>query len=366
METQRLNKSKSGTHDRDHDWDEVHNQMLQVQKKTAGTSIQRSVDKVQRQNVKGDPWVKDHEGTKAYYYDTEAEALRRKAILVKIGAWEEYRVASFTSGSKTYWRVEMKGPKSSSGEGGDGTTDQETTTTDHRDETDNKSQSEETPAKHTFVLTFDDGPHVAALGAGKNYTENVLNTLKEKGVKGGFFVQTGLKHRGNSPIGKQLVKRMHTDGHIVGIHTGGTVVDHENHITTNKKGNLEKEMTDAKTYIKEQTGEETKYVRPTGGDYGDAESKVYDKLKLTNLLWDIDGDTGGSTLDHLKSNMLAGIKNMIAAKWKGETTSAPKIVVLYHDIREGTSKYIGAMIDYIKTKVKELTNNKDDADFDVP
>lgn len=358
METQRLNRNKGGAHERDHDWDEVHSQMLQVQKKSQGNLIQRQED--------GDPWVKDHDATKDYYYNTEVEALRRRANLEKSGAWEEYRVVSFVSGSKTYWRVEMRGPKSSSGEGSDVATDKQTTTTDQGTGTDDKSQSDETPTKHTFALTFDDGPHVADLGGGENLTENVLDTLQEKNVKAGFFIQTGVSYRGAHPIGKQLVKRMHKDGHVVGVHTGGTK-DHERHTTTNTAGRLEKELNAGKAYIKEQTGEDPKYVRPPEGVYDKPESAVYAKVGLTNLMWDIDGDQG-KNLDKatLEKRLDNGIAKMIADKWVATTTSKPKIVVLYHDIQSGTSKAIGSLIDYIRKKVKELTNNKDDVDFDAP
>ena len=68
----------------------------------------------------------------------------------------------------------------------------------------NEEEDMDTPK---IAITFDDGPH-------PYYTEQLLDGLKERGVKATFFV-----------MGKQaeaypeLVLRMYEEGHLVGNHT---------------------------------------------------------------------------------------------------------------------------------------------------
>jgi len=133
----------------------------------------------------------------------------------------------------------------------------------------------------TYELTFDDGPHIAALGKGLNRTEKVLDTLKARGIKAGFFIQTGVSHRGASEVGRALVKRMHDEGHTVGIHTGGKK-DHELHTTAQKNRRLKGELRSAKDYIEKITGEEPRYVRPPTGAFNPAVSATYARVGLEN------------------------------------------------------------------------------------
>ena len=57
------------------------------------------------------------------------------------------------------------------------------------------------------ALTFDDGPHV-------RYTEELLDGLKERGVRATFFL-IGKSIEGNEDV----IKRMSQEGHLIGNHT---------------------------------------------------------------------------------------------------------------------------------------------------
>jgi peptidoglycan/xylan/chitin deacetylase (PgdA/CDA1 family) len=224
-------------------------------------------------------------------------------------------------------------------------------------------------ATRKFLLTFDDGPHAAALCKGTNRTEAVLNTLCDKSIKAAFFVQTRAedaahaKIRGSSPVGKQLITRMAADGHTVGIHTGGKA-DHEDHTAALAGGRLESELNDAKADVKTLTGKAPTLVRPPHGTHSKGVDAVYKKTGLTNVLWDIDGDQGkNQPLADLQTRVKKGIKAMIAGGWAGTTPMAPNIVVLYHDIQKNTSSNIGALIDLIKSETKAQTGGADTADF---
>jgi peptidoglycan/xylan/chitin deacetylase (PgdA/CDA1 family) len=62
---------------------------------------------------------------------------------------------------------------------------------------------------NTVYLTFDDGPTI--------YTARVLDTLKDAGVKGTFFiVGTAVARLGEE--GKALLVRMAEEGHTIGVH----------------------------------------------------------------------------------------------------------------------------------------------------
>jgi peptidoglycan/xylan/chitin deacetylase (PgdA/CDA1 family) len=222
-----------------------------------------------------------------------------------------------------------------------------------------------TPAVRTFALTFDDGPHAAELGKGKNRTEKVLDTLKDKGVKGAFFIQTGISYRGASRVGMQLVKRMHDEGHKIGIHTGGKI-EHELHTKAQKAGRLEGELEAAKQYIEEQTGEVPSLVRPPTGAFNKAVTETYKKVSLTNLLWDIDGDQGKDLdLQTLKQRITDGITRIAKAGWK-TTTASKRSVVLYHDIQKGTAEHLAPLIEHIKDTTQSVSGKADIADFAPP
>jgi len=221
-------------------------------------------------------------------------------------------------------------------------------------------------SRRVFSLTFDDGPHSAALGSGGNRTENVLNTLRDKGAKAGFFIQThalsgeGRPLRGDTPSGRALIRRMRAEGHAIGIHTGGTR-DHESHPSAQAAGRLRGELEGARDFIREttasddQAGLETTLVRPPFGRSNEAVRQTYADLGLTNLLWDIDGDPQGEmSLDDLKAQVAAGIRRVAGNSWRVSTPSAPKIVVLYHDIRRGTSTNIGAVMDHITQVTRDV------------
>jgi peptidoglycan/xylan/chitin deacetylase (PgdA/CDA1 family) len=253
---------------------------------------------------------------------------------------------------------------------GDGSDDASTSTTPPPETLQEPAQRvPPTPTPRVVALTFDDGPHAAGLGTGNNRTEKVLDTLRDKGAKAGFFVQThalsdeGRPHRGNTRVGRQLIRRMHAEGHAIGIHTGGTV-DHESHIAAQAAGRLRGELSGARDFIRDTTateteaGVETTLVRPPFGRSNEAVRDTYAALSLTNLLWDIDGDPGGElSLAQLKTNVETGLTAMAARSWRGSTPSAPKIVMLYHDIRRSSSQNLGAVMDHITLVMRRDHNS---------
>lgn len=225
-----------------------------------------------------------------------------------------------------------------------------------------------------FALTFDDGPHSAGLGTGNNLTENVLNTLNTKGLRGkaGFFIQTaavgrdGRAMRGSTRNGRLLVERMHREGYAIGIHTGGTA-DHESHSSAFRAGRLRAELTAAETYIHGITGSDPDYVRAPFGDTGRTAAErtgiagIYSALGLTHLRWDIDGDPPPNNTNLLQLtrqfDTQLGTLHTDSCGYIPSTASS-KIVVLYHDVRRPTAANIGDLIDHIRAVVPSATFDK--------
>ncbi len=122
--------------------------------------------------------------------------------------------------------------------------------------------------KKKIALTFDDGPH-------PYYTDQLLDGLKERGVKATFFV-TG-EHAKLHP---EVIKRMSEEGHLIGNHT-------YSHMQL-KSGNREvfkEELIKTNEIITGITGEEVLYVRPP---YGCWDKSFETELNMFPVLWTVD------------------------------------------------------------------------------
>lgn len=149
-----------------------------------------------------------------------------------------------------------------------------------------------------IALTFDDGPH-------PYYTEQLLDGLKERGVKATFFVLG--KHVEQYP---ELVERMSEEGHLIGNHT-------YNHIQLTQRNSetFKEELVKTSELIENLTGQEVQYVRPP---YGTWNKKFEKELNMFPVLWNID------PLDWSSQNV-SGIVQKVIAKAKDNA------IILMHD-----------------------------------
>lgn len=149
-----------------------------------------------------------------------------------------------------------------------------------------------------IAITFDDGPH-------PYYTEQLLDGLKERGVKATFFVMG--KHVEENP---ELVERMYNEGHLIGNHT-------YSHIQLNKSNGdtFKEELVKTSELIEELTGQEVQYVRPP---YGSWDKKFEKELNMFPVLWTID------PLDWCSDNV-AVIVQKVTSKAKENS------IILLHD-----------------------------------
>lgn len=119
-----------------------------------------------------------------------------------------------------------------------------------------------------IALTFDDGPH-------PYYTEQLLDGLKERGVKVTFFV-TG-EHALLHP---DVIRRMAEEGHLLGNHTYTHM-----QLRSDNREQFKEELLLTNQVIKEITGEDTLYVRPP---YGVWDKKLEKELSMLPVLWTVD------------------------------------------------------------------------------
>lgn len=119
-----------------------------------------------------------------------------------------------------------------------------------------------------IALTFDDGPH-------PQYTEQLLDGLKERGVVVTFFV-TG-EHAVLHP---DIIMRMHEEGHMIGNHTYSHI-----QLSTGNREEFKEELIATSEVIEELIGEEVNYVRPP---YGIWDKKLEQELNMIPVLWTVD------------------------------------------------------------------------------
>lgn len=119
-----------------------------------------------------------------------------------------------------------------------------------------------------IAITFDDGPN-------PDYTEDLLEGLKERGVKATFFL-----------LGKEvekypeIVKKIHEDGHLIGTHS----YEHVNLSSLCDSAAIE-QVDKTNTAIYNVTGEYPQYIRPP---YGCWKCNLDYETTMIEVLWDID------------------------------------------------------------------------------
>ena len=98
------------------------------------------------------------------------------------------------------------------------------------------------------ALTFDDGPY-------PNLTRQLLDGLRERGVKASFFVVGE-----NAKAYPDVIKTMYEDGHLIGNHTY-----HHVQLTEVGEEKFKEEIRMTNEVLSEITGETPAFIRPPYG-----------------------------------------------------------------------------------------------------
>lgn len=123
-----------------------------------------------------------------------------------------------------------------------------------------------------LYLTFDAGYE-------NGHTEAILDVLKKHNAPATFFVVGTYVE--NNP---ELVKRMVSEGHIVGNHT----YSHPDMSSISSKEAFEKELSSVENAYKEATGETmTKFYRPPQGKYSEENLQMAKELGYSTFFWSL-------------------------------------------------------------------------------
>ena len=159
-----------------------------------------------------------------------------------------------------------------------------------------------------IYLTFDSGYE-------NGCTEKILDILKKHHVPAAFFLVGNYIERN-----PELVKRMISEGHIVGNHT----MHHYDMSRIKEKENFEKELTDLESLYKEVTGQEMeKYYRPPQGIYSQENLEMASALGYKTLFWEQAMSkllprihNGAVVLLHSTSQTNAEVLDEVLTEWK--------------------------------------------------
>lgn len=123
--------------------------------------------------------------------------------------------------------------------------------------------------KKKIFLTFD-------CGYENGFTPKILDVLKKQKIVAAFFVTKPFIREG-----RELVRRMKKEGHIVGNHT----VHHRSMPTLSDRDNKQ-EIIDCAEYCKEATGYEMDhFIRPPMGKYNEKTLKLTKSMGYKTIFW---------------------------------------------------------------------------------
>lgn len=172
-----------------------------------------------------------------------------------------------------------------------------------------------------IAITFDDGPE-------GNCTKQLLDGLKERGVKATFFVL------GKSIVGNEdLILRMYEEGHLIGNHT-------YNHVELDKETdeNGVKEIERTNEIIKQITGYEPEFIRPPFGAW---RKEQMNQADMFPVMWTIDPlDWKYQNTEYVVNHILNNVKD-------GD-------IILLHDIFETSVEAALIVIDRLQEQGYEF------------
>ncbi len=128
------------------------------------------------------------------------------------------------------------------------------------------------PDEKVLYLTFDAGYE-------NGYTEKLLDVLQKHQVPAAFFLVGDYLERNGD-----LVRRMVSEGHIVGNHTAS----HPNMSKLSTLEDFQKELAEVETLFRDITGKELpKYYRPPQGVYSQENLEHAQQLGYQTVFWSL-------------------------------------------------------------------------------
>ena len=172
-----------------------------------------------------------------------------------------------------------------------------------------------------ICLTFDEGYE-------NGYTPQILDTLKEKGVKASFFVTYDFASQN-----PDLVKRMIDEGHIVGNHS-------YRHYTMDEVSDdvAKEEVSYLHKYVKDKFGYTMSYFRFPKGEFSERSLQIVKDLGYKSVFWSFayaDWDPDNQTEENQAFTHIC------------ESTH-PGAIFLLHAVSKTNADILGKVIDDVK------------------
>lgn len=189
-------------------------------------------------------------------------------------------------------------------------------------------------AEKVIYLTFD-------CGWENGYTNNVLDTLKEKKVPAAFFCT--LEHIKKSP---ELIARMIKEGHIVGNHSA----KHPNFAEIDRQ-RMADEILECDNYLRENFGYTSNFFRFPEGCYTENALELVHSMGYTSVFW-------SSAYADWDVNKTKG------KDYAFETVTSrlhPGAILLLHSVSPDNASALGDIIDWARQngyEFKSLTELK--------
>ena len=195
-----------------------------------------------------------------------------------------------------------------------------------------------------FLLTFDDGPSASSFW---NPTMTVLDSLAtnpvQPNLKAVFFVQTGAPRAGNSEIGREVMRREHADGQILGFHSATR--SHTNHRSLSPE-ELEQSLSKGAADIAAITGAPPTLVRPPFWSYDKRVFAAYQQHGMHLLLTDLsanDGKIWGFNASPQRRahflRAMSEVRERIALGELPVVDGVIPVVVTFHDLNRYTARH---------------------------
>lgn len=214
------------------------------------------------------------------------------------------------------------------------------------------------PQQFRFLLTFDDGPSTAR----DNPTLAILAQLKQNdiqaGIKGIFFVQTRNNNGGGSDAGREVLRRIHAGGHLIGLHSADTR-GHVGHVGMGG-AKLHQMLVHGKEDIRAITGQAPQLVRPPYLAYTEDTLALYEANGYKMLLSDVQARDGVIHFFNIsfrrRSHLRAELRAVYQSARRGDMAQVADIVpiiVTFHDVNPFTARRFA---EYLHILVEEAAN----------
>lgn len=185
--------------------------------------------------------------------------------------------------------------------------------------------------KRVVLLTFDDGP------SSSGTTAQILDTLAEQKVQALFFVT------GQAARNRELVERIHREGHMLAPHT----MSHAN-LTRLSPEQIRAEIEPLMELLTVVTGSAPRYFRPPYGAYNQTVLQVLDEYRLELVNW----TNGARDWEGLDNRGYKDPKLVIEDVLK---QLHPGAVILMHDTYRHTAEALPELIRQIRAAGYEFT-----------